>query len=381
VGVEHHFLLVHRRCDSSPVENQIGCLFEELGARLAEIEAGFEGIARLSFFLRGMDLVEHANAAVKRAFGERHPPTEVLVQPPVPDGVAVLAWVVTGDGCAVERPIQNVSRIVRRSADLAIVGQITAPLAETESADCFTACFRELTEKLSAIDLDCSDIVKTWTWFPSVDNATAVGGFQGFNAARRAFFAPIAFDRYRARDGGRRYPANTGVGVYQPQATISAIAAGGRSLLVPIENPAQTSAFEYTTKRIATPALFSRAMAVVSDSEAMVFVSGTGSVVGAETAHIGDPARQAEQVLRNLEMLLARDNLAHSGVAVERGGIEQLAYLLAFATTREGELAMADACARTLPERCPVLIVRAPLSRGELLVEAEGVATMSLSSS
>jgi enamine deaminase RidA (YjgF/YER057c/UK114 family) len=80
-----------------------------------------------------------------------------------------------------------------------------------------------------------------------------------------------------------------------------------------IENPRQVSAYRYPDAYGPRSPSFSRA-AVVSpgDGRTMLFISGTASIVGHQTMHIGDVARQTEESLANIAAVLA--------VAAERAG-------------------------------------------------------------
>jgi enamine deaminase RidA (YjgF/YER057c/UK114 family) len=80
-----------------------------------------------------------------------------------------------------------------------------------------------------------------------------------------------------------------------------------------VENPRQVSAFHYPARYGAQPPLFARATLAAG----MLFVSGTASIVGHESRHIGDVAAQADETLRNLEALLAEARRAGCALAPE----------------------------------------------------------------
>lgn len=71
---------------------------------------------------------------------------------------------------------------------------------------------------------------------------------------------------------------------------------------VQVENPRQIAAYHYPTRYGPKSPSFSRAT-VWNDT---VFVSGTSSVVGHESVHIGDVDAQLEETLRNIDVVLAQ---------------------------------------------------------------------------
>lgn len=295
------------------------------------------------------------------------PPLEVLRQPPFGAPVALLAWTAGG----VRRPSAGVAVVEEAERELVVLGAVDDGGAEADPPR-FDECFERLATALGDVGLGYADVVKSWSWYPSRTPEEAAAAFRAFNEARRPFFASVDFARYPGR-----YPGNTGVGTLDRRATMSAIAAA-RGRLVPLENPLQTSAFAYPTERVKTPALFSRGMAVDGDGTGLVFVSGTGSVVGAETAHPGDARRQAEQVLENIDALIAADNLRASGLGATEGGLGTLAVLVVYAVDDAAADATRPVLAERVGEATTVAIVKAPMSRTDLLVEMDGLAVVGL---
>ena len=63
-------------------------------------------------------------------------------------------------------------------------------------------------------------------------------------------------------------------------------------IAVPLENPRQTSAYEYATRYGPESPKFSRAIALSCGDYATIFISGTASITGSQTQHAGDIAAQ-----------------------------------------------------------------------------------------
>ena len=86
-------------------------------------------------------------------------------------------------------------------------------------------------------------------------------------------------------------------------------------MLVPLENPRQTSAFDYAHQYGSESPKFCRAMAVAVGDYATTFVSGTASITASETRHLDDVRRQTVETLDNIEALIAADNFRGHGLA------------------------------------------------------------------
>lgn len=126
---------------------------------------------------------------------------------------------------------------------------------------------------------------------------------------------------------------------------------------VQVENPRQVAAYHYPPEYGPKSPSFSRAT-VWRDR---VFVSGTSSVVGHETAHIGDVAAQLDETMRNIDLVLAQ-----TGRTMEQV-ISAKTYL-----RRADDY---DLVARLLGDRLPSnVFLEADICRTELLLEIECVA-------
>ena len=81
------------------------------------------------------------------------------------------------------------------------------------------------------------------------------------------------------------YPASTGIGTEGRDIMISAIALATERddiVAVPLENPRQTSAYDYSAVYGRESPKFSRAMAVSCGKYATIFISGTASITDSQ---------------------------------------------------------------------------------------------------
>lgn len=369
-GARHHFSV--DRAPADDPRTAVEQLTAAVTARLDALSADPADVARLSLFLTAPLAVEEAATIVAGALGEPPPPIELFAQPPAGGGAAALSWVLTGEQAAVERLSAGAARLRQPGLTLTVLGHVGGEPPALTAAD-HAEGLRRFDARLRATGLGLRDAVKLWTVFPSTPEVRSEDAFIAFNGGRADVFEAVDFHRSGAA-GAPRYPASTGVGALDDTAPLSGIAVAGETAALQVENPGQVSAFRYPSRRIARPALFSRAVALDVGSDVMTLVAGTGSTVGARTAHVGDPAAQAEQVLRNVDRLISRENLTAAGLPVDAGGLATLSHVVVYAADEQAEEAAREVCSRMLPPAVPMLLVRSRLTRADLLVEADGIA-------
>jgi chorismate lyase/3-hydroxybenzoate synthase len=165
-------------------------------------------------------------------------------------------------------------------------------------------------------------------------------------------------------------PAATAIGNDGDAGTLQVIALCCRTPAIALENPRQTPAWSYPREYGPVAPGFSRGALLGADGASpRLLASGTASIVGHVSQHIGDVAEQLRESLRNLEALLAVGN-ERSGRVFAVAGCEALRVYLRHA----GDLVLAQSviAESELPiER--VLYLRGDVCRRELDVELEGV--------
>lgn len=156
-------------------------------------------------------------------------------------------------------------------------------------------------------DSDSPHLLRLWNYFPGI-NADGGGTerYRQFNAGRQQAFIEA---RRSAFEGS---PAACALGTATGPLRVYFIA--GRTPPLAIENPRQVSAYRYPNAYGPRSPTFSRAaLAALGDGRTMLFISGTASIVGHETMHVGDVRRQTEESLVNVAAVQA--------VAAERAGV------------------------------------------------------------
>jgi enamine deaminase RidA (YjgF/YER057c/UK114 family) len=103
------------------------------------------------------------------------------------------------------------------------------------------------------------------------------------------------------------------------------------------------------------------------------WVSGTASIVNAESCHLGDPAQQTEQTIDNIERLIAQENFTLHGLKGAGASLHDLAKVRVYVKRPEDLAKCREVCQRRFGA-VPAIYAVAGICRPELLVEIEGVA-------
>ena len=149
--------------------------------------------------------------------------------------------------------------------------------------------------------------VRMWNFVGSINEVEAGRErYQRFCAGRHDAFVEAGYHH------NTDLPAASAVGM--PGRGLITYFLAAREPGVQVENPRQVSAYDYPPRYGPKSPSFSRAT-VWGDT---TFVSGTSSVVGHETLHIGDVDRQLDETLRNIETLVALDRIVAAKTYIRR---------------------------------------------------------------
>ena len=251
--------------------------------------------------------------------------------------------------------------------------------AATGVYDRSTSAFAKMRALLASVNLRFDQVIRTWLYLGGI---VAPQGptqrYKELNRARTDFYEGIDFLADRRPPGHRSavYPASTGIGADDRDVTMSCIAlATDRKDIVamPLENPRQTSAFDYSAKYGVTSPKFARAMALSCGCYATIFVSGTASITNQETRHIGDVEAQTHETLDNIAALISEENLCRHGMPGLGTTLDKLALLRVYIKRQEDYAKTRAVCEARLGE-LPTIYAVADVCRPELLVEIEGIA-------
>lgn len=210
----------------------------------------------------------------------------------------------------------------------------------------------------------CTHLLRVWNYLADINLETdGSERYRQFNAGRQQAF----LDAQRSAFEGS--PAACALGTHNGPLRVYFLA--GRTPPVAIENPRQVSAYRYPDTYGPRAPTFSRAaLADVGDGHQALFISGTASIVGHESKHLGDVRRQTEESLTNLAAVrdAATARAGRPFAASEMAYTVYVRHAADLPTVRE---IFERAVGPTSPAARDAIYLNADICRAELLVEIE----------
>jgi chorismate lyase / 3-hydroxybenzoate synthase len=240
----------------------------------------------------------------------------------------------------------------------ALFGAISTRLAGDLSAETsahFTALLAAIEERKFPY------LMRVWNFLPGI-NARENGSerYHLFNCGRAAAFD----DRYGITGAEARFSASSAVGCHGD--CLVTFFAAARCAALHLGNPRQVHAFRYPTSYGPRPPSFSRATVSPPELGNLLFLSGTASIAGHETRHVGMLDLQLQETLLNIETLLA----SHARLP----SLEEFDLVRVYLRDAGDSTLVHDLLRRRLGPRPLLHFVEADICRAELLLEIEGVA-------
>jgi enamine deaminase RidA (YjgF/YER057c/UK114 family) len=206
-------------------------------------------------------------------------------------------------------------------------------------------------------------LVRFWNYFPEINREVDgleryrqfnIGRQEGFGAGNRALDANL--------------PAACALGTRDGPLVVAFLAA--REAPIAVENPRQVPAYDYPPEYGPRSPTFARASLLACADGEILLISGTASIVGHRTLHVGDAAAQTAEAMANLRALIGAANGAGNA-----GGfaLADLALKVYVRDARDLEAIRGQVEAAPDAPR-QVAFLRADICRQDLLVEIEGTA-------
>lgn len=207
-------------------------------------------------------------------------------------------------------------------------------------------------------------LLRLWNYITDINvESDGVERYRQFNIGRQQAFLEAQRSAFEGS------PAACALGAQRGPLRVSFLA--GRHAPEAIENPRQVSAYRYPSAYGPRAPTFSRAaLAAVGNDRQALFISGTASIVGHETLHLGDVARQTQESMTNIGVLRE--------IASQRAGrdfaIDELVYTVYVRRADDLPAVRAEfervvgAASRAARE---ALYLQADICRSTLLVEIE----------
>ena len=369
----------------TPLEIQINSVNAQISAAIQEYVPGAEVIQQ-TVFLKNYEDRKVCQQIWREYYGEKIPVNTYVPQAPC-DGqlLAVEALVLEPEN----------SQVLHRSENLLAFKQdgVTFYFACEQEPEDYSrsmyaqsvGMFQGLEKSFKSRKIPFENVIRTWLYLGNITEPTyselegETQRYKELNRARTDFFRDIRFF-----DGVTKtpwthevYPASTGIGADGDTVVMSALAVQfddpQNGVILPLENPQQTSAFCYGTEYSIKSPKFSRALLLASHDSGLIFVSGTASIIEQETWYQGDPEKQTEQTLNNIEVLINEQNLAAHGKPGFGCELSELVSMRVYVKRPEDYEKVRAVCERRLPN-VPSIYTIADVCRPDLLVEIEGIA-------
>ncbi len=313
-------------------------------------------------------------------FGSKAPLTNFVIQPPCCGAaLAVEAWAIGGEGIELERFGHDALAVNYNGIRWVYCRGVFSPDGTRGTYESAIHGFDQMRALLERAGSSFEHVVRTWLHLGGITEPEKNGSrYQELNRARTYFFNGIRFGRaLPLRNGAHSvYPASTGIGIRGDGLRMSCIALETKRadvFLLPLENPCQTSAYDYDAKYSRESPKFSRGMALVAGNYVSTWISGTASIVNSESRHAGDVEAQTEQTIDNIERLIAPENFAQHDIRGAGATLRDLAKIRVYLKRPEDLVKCRSICERRFGP-VPAVYVTADICRPELLVEIEGVA-------
>jgi chorismate lyase / 3-hydroxybenzoate synthase len=144
-------------------------------------------------------------------------------------------------------------------------------------------------------------VLRIWNYLPQINQETlGLERYRQFNIGRQDAFIAAKREAFKGA------PAACALGSQGDHLVIYFIAA--RQQPIAIENPRQISAYHYPTQYGPKAPTFSRASITHTGKQSLFFISGTASIVGHESVHVGDVVGQTQETFNNLDVLIESAN-------------------------------------------------------------------------
>lgn len=214
--------------------------------------------------------------------------------------------------------------------------------------------------------LDYPHIYRFWNYMADIngvsEDSEGLERYRQFNVGRK--------DAFLACDGeiGNQLPAACALGLVDGPLTVAFLL--GRQAPFAIENPRQVSAYEYPEEYGPRTPSFSRATLLNTEQNALLFISGTASIVGHKTLHAKDVVAQTKETLLNLNAVIAEANRM---LGTQKFDLHHI-YFRVYIRYAEDLPLVKDEMQKHIGGTLKAVFIQADICRHELLLEIEATA-------
>ncbi len=206
-------------------------------------------------------------------------------------------------------------------------------------------------------------MLRIWNYFPAINvESYELERYRQFNVGRQQAF--VACGRSLTED----IPAACALGTAGGALVIYFIALRGKPLA--IENPRQVSAYHYPADYGPSEPTFSRASLAQINGQEVLFISGTASIIGYRSVHIGDVLAQTKETLANIKAVVKEANKV---ATKNEYGLNSLSYKVYLRRPQDFEV-VRNMLQEVVGSDVQATYLEADICRQDLLVEIEAIA-------
>jgi chorismate lyase/3-hydroxybenzoate synthase len=211
--------------------------------------------------------------------------------------------------------------------------------------------------------IDHPHIYRFWNYMADINGVShGLERYRQFNIGRKNAFLTSS------NTTNSQLPAACALGTANGPLSIAFLL--GRKAPVAIENPRQVSAYEYPEDYGPKTPSFSRATLLRLEHSAILFISGTASIVGHQTLHTTDVVAQTRETLANLEAVIAEANNTMGKVEFNLRNVFLRVYI-----RHAADLSLVrNEIHRHVGDATKAVFIQADICRQELLLEIEATA-------
>lgn len=216
-------------------------------------------------------------------------------------------------------------------------------------------------------DLGYPYMYRFWNYMADINGVShGLERYRQFNVGRKNAFLACG------REVAEQLPAACALGLVDGALTIAFLV--GRKAPVAIENPRQVSAYEYPAEYGPRTPSFSRATLLCTEldgeQDALLFISGTASIVGHQTLHPQDVLAQTRETIANLEAVIAEANRV---LGQHKFNLQNMFFRVYLRHAADLDV-VRDEMQRHIGGTLKAVFVQADICRQELLLEIEATA-------
>ena len=205
-------------------------------------------------------------------------------------------------------------------------------------------------------------LLRVWNHFPSInefDHTTE--RYQLFCVGRHN-----AFQAFYGSEFQLQLPAASAIGTKGHKYSVHFIASTAPGTY--LENPRQISAYRYPEQYGPCSPSFARATLVSNGGNDKLILSGTASIVGHQTLHSGEPEKQLEETLRNIDALLH-----HDLVLARQQRTAQFNSVKVYIRHPDDLSKVKSLITEYFGDQVPIMYLHGDICRSDLLLELEGI--------